>query len=93
MPEKIKSNIGLAIVIIGFLVTIFTGGIGYGQLLSKNDTLDQNVKAHCVNQDRKDEIRAINDREMMMSIATLTESVKQLNKSVDMLSSKVDRMK
>lgn len=93
MPEKIKNNIVLVIVIAGFLVTIFTGGMGYGQLLNKNDTLDQNVKAHCVNQTQSEKDLAGALLQFAEVTSALKTEVKNLKESITELKQEVRMLK
>ena len=93
MAEKTRTTLGMIVTIIGFVATIFAGGVGYGQLSSKVDTVDQSIKAHSANQLHTDEIKAKDEIEFAKAISALTANTETLQSAVEKLSDKIDRMK
>lgn len=93
MPETVKSNIKMVIVVCCFLVTIFTGGVGYGQLSTKVSDTGSRFIEHCANQTGNEKALTIalnNLNEMNVELRT---EVKNLKEIVTELKQEIRRMR
>lgn len=93
MPAKVVNNIKLVVIVSGFFVTIFTGGVGYGQMSNRADKLEQDVKIHCANQvqNEKDLSRVL--MQLSEANAALSNEVKNLKESVTELKQEIRRIR